>query len=292
MTSFQICSHRASLHCSLWGDDPDASVVWQKTYSFLSSQGIASETYRIASGIGNRRKHRDILKEMSPEEIRTEVSLDPTSGFTIPDGTGSRPQIISYSPTPLDGGFQSFSISSRDADKLPDDWYGMVCDISSMVSLVAAKAQVIYYSAWQNCEDIDRYAKQFGSTEHFKQYEKGDPPVNRMVLDTSTNPGRNQMKNGCPMGVSAEMWLGPAFWRFAPCKKEDVLAADFFLKVCDTPEFLYLKSWPHPFTRPDGEQGRVQQKLWRLLFHEDCEWPPGSGGISDEPIGGPPELMP
>ena len=63
-------------------------------------------------------------------------------------------------------------------------------------------------------------------------------------------------------------------------------------EVRDTPHYLYLKSWPHPFTRPDGEQGRVQQKLWRLLFHEDCEWPPGSGGISDTPVGGPPELMP
>ena len=74
-------------------------------------------------------------------------------------------------------------------------------------------------------------------------------------------------------------------------KKEDVIASDFFLEVLDTPHFLYLKSWSHPFTRPDGEQGRVQQKLWRLLFHEDCEWPPGSGGISDVPVGGPPELM-
>ena len=71
-----------------------------------------------------------------------------------------------------------------------------------------------------------------------------------------------------------------------------MLAADFFIERRDTPHYLYLKCWPHPFTRPDGEQGRVQQKLWRLLYHEDCEWPPGSGGISDEPVGGPPELMP
>ena len=115
----------------------------------------------------------------------------------------------------------------------------------------------------------------------------------RILLDTSLNPGRyivddkNQFR-----AVPADLWLGPHFWDYAPCTKEEVLAADFFIEKRDTPHYLYLKSWPHPFTRPDGEQGRVQQKLWRLLFKEDCEWPPGSGGISEEPVGGPPELMP
>lgn len=36
----------------------------------------------------------------------------------------------------------------------------------------------------------------------------------------------------------------------------------------------------------------MQQRLWKLFFHEDCEWPPGSGTICDEPMYGPPELMP
>jgi hypothetical protein len=29
-----------------------------------------------------------------------------------------------------------------------------------------------------------------------------------------------------------------------------------------------------------------------LFFQEDCEWPPGSGTICEEPMYGPPELMP
>lgn len=91
---------------------------------------------------------------------------------------------------------------------------------------------------------------------------------------------------------TAEMWLGPHFWQYAKCTKEEALAADFFIEKRDTPNFLYLKSWPEPFTRPDGEQGRQQQRLWKLFFNEDCEWPPGNGGICDEPMYGPPELMP
>jgi hypothetical protein len=36
----------------------------------------------------------------------------------------------------------------------------------------------------------------------------------------------------------------------------------------------------------------MQQRLWKIFFQEDCEWPPGSGIICDEPMYGPPELMP
>lgn len=113
------------------------------------------------------------------------------------------------------------------------------------------------------------------------------------MIDISLNPGRvKELFLGIRFLASAEMWLGPHFWHHAKCTKEEALAADFFIEKRDTPHFLYLKCWPQPFTRPDGEQGRMQQRLWKLFFHEDCEWPPGSGAICDEPMYGPPELMP
>ncbi len=115
----------------------------------------------------------------------------------------------------------------------------------------------------------------------------------REMIDVSMNPGRRrELIKGIYFLPSAEMWLGPCFWQYAKCTKEEAMAADFFLEVRDTPHFLYLKSWSKPFTRPDGEQGRQQQRIWKLFFHENCEWPPGSGGISEEPMYGPPELMP
>jgi hypothetical protein len=92
-------------------------------------------------------------------------------------------------------------------------------------------------------------------------------------LDTSTNPGRNDKINGGPAMVAADMWLGPAFWKYAPCHKEEVISQPW-LKVRDTEHFLHINSFPEPFTRPDGEQGEIQRKLWRLLFHSDCQWPP------------------
>jgi hypothetical protein len=151
------------------------------------------------------------------------------------------------------------------------------------------------YAAWQNAENLPTYETNYGPIPpgfFFKAIPSDGISPSRQVLDISKNPGRYKaIAPGLYFSPSSEMWLGSHFWQFSKCSKEEVLAADFLLEVRDTPYFLYLKSWPQPFTRPDGEQGRVQQKLWQLLFHEDCEWPPGSGGISDEPVYGPPALM-
>ena len=107
------------------------------------------------------------------------------------------------------------------------------------------------------------------------------------------NPGRpKELGERTRFYPTAEMWLGPHFWQYAKCTKEEALAADFWLETRDTPHYTYFKCWPAAFTRPDGEQGRMQQRLWRLFFHEDCEWPPGSGTICDEPMYGPRELWP
>jgi len=174
----------------------------------------------------------------------------------------------------------------------------MIEALASKTEIYSALQTNARYAGWQNKKVLSQWPKSWGPVPegYRRRLEQGvlaralsEPPV---YLDISLNPGRVANSVDMPVEVAAEMWLGPAFWSYAACSKADVLAADFILEKRDTPHFLYIKSWPHPFTRPDGEQGRVQQKLWRLLFNEDCEWPPGSGGISDEPVGGPPELMP
>jgi hypothetical protein len=149
------------------------------------------------------------------------------------------------------------------------------------------------YSGWQSCSRPDAYQRQYGSTEGFRFIADLPPPLSSIQrLDISKNPGSGRTISGETFVIAAEMWLGPHFWQYAKCTKEEAMAADFFIEKRDTPHFLYLKCWPEPFTRPDGEQGRMQQRLWKLFFQEDCEWPPGSGSICDEPMFGPPELMP
>ena len=156
----------------------------------------------------------------------------------------------------------------------------------------------VRYEAWQGASELHSFYENFygavpadARRSVLKSIDGIGP--DRVFIDIKTNPGRTkELIPNIDFHPTAEMWLGPHFWKYAKCTKEEALAADFFIEMRDTPHYLYLKCWPQPFTRPDGKQGRIQQLLWKLFFHEDCEWPPGSGTICDEPMYGPPELMP
>lgn len=261
--------------------------------AFTQDAGITTRRFTITRGLGKRRKSRDPEALLSIDEIREEIELDDTNSFWVRGGELPVQSAI-YFPTPLDGGLQRINVAATISGEFPG-WHQLAEPLSRQPQMLLAYTFNQPYTGWQHCSDIATYKRLYGSTDGFlirelEPLNNESPPRTR--LDLSLNPGRGGINGLLPQRVAAELWLGSSFWQLAPCKKEEVLAADFFLEVRDTPNFLYLKSWPRPFTRPDGEQGRVQQKLWRLLFHEDCEWPPGSGGISDVAVGGPPELMP
>ncbi|MFO1440443.1 MAG: hypothetical protein U1F81_19140 [Verrucomicrobiaceae bacterium] len=188
----------------------------------------------------------------------------------------------------------TLAVVATPGEKFPSSWKNLIEQLAALHPIRIAKQYEFLYSRWQNTIRLDLWKEAWGQVPAYKRTTKTIPSadITHTWLDISQNPGRSVDSELNHYFVAAEMWLGPGFWSYASCTKEEVLAADFFIEKRDTPHYLYLKSWPHPFTRPDGEQGRVQQKLWRLLYKQDCEWPPGSGGISDVPVGGPPELMP
>ena len=247
-----------------------------------------------------------------PEELRSELTIKlPVEevekvmlarglvGFQIYAGSGSRGVeyfLVDYRSARKD--CQMGCYFEKDA-KAPACWNSLIEGISSKHSVVGGWQYMNLYQSWQ-CGDIkDRfYEERWGRLP--PGYRTWTEPVpgpiaqpDRVFIDVSQNPGRS--KKLLPQVIfkaTAEMWLGPHFWEHAKCTKVDVLKADFFMEKRDTPGYLYLKCWPEPFSRPDGEQGRMQQRLWKLFFHEDCEWPPGSGTICNEPKYGPPELMP
>ncbi|MBK1814052.1 hypothetical protein JIN84_00325 [Luteolibacter yonseiensis] len=182
--------------------------------------------------------------------------------------------------------------------KSPDNW-SILCDILlTRWPSIGAWQYLISYQAWQwDSLKSDFYEFRNGTfPPGYRTYPEPNfcgPFEPRIFIDISKNPGRcKELIPGVNFYPTAEMWLGPHFWQYAKCTKEDALAADFFIEKRDTPNYLYLRCWPTAFTRPDGEQGRMQQRLWKLFFHEDCEWPPGSGTICDEPMYGPAALLP
>jgi hypothetical protein len=280
-----------SLSAKITKSDLDAALMWRHLSPFLLKASSSPIEFTVSGSPLIKKALGRQEKILVPDEIDRLIKKYPTEYISL-IGIGPTSRKLALS----DYSEKTNTRSIRFAGTYEELGHEMklvaedLCKWSNPLVIIQTKLGL--YNAWQNTKNIKSFENQFGSIDGFKIVPLGPPPVDFPSLDILMNPGREWPDGIMDCCVNADMWLGPRFWEFAPCKKEEVMAADFFLEKREMPNCLYLKSWQHPFTRPDGEQGRIQQKLWRLLFHQDCEWPPGSGGISDEPIGGPPEFMP
>jgi hypothetical protein len=237
--------------------------------------------------------------KLSPNQVAHTIDERDLSGFRVDSGKYNDSLGFSLiQPNHVNCDCADLRCHVGNAASAPNDWHPVIQKISLRFPTIGGWQWHHYYQCWQwnKCVELG-YERNFGTIPpgFHRVYEPSIDGIGpgRTLLDISLNPGRpKQLFPTINFYPTAEMWLGPHFWQYAVCTKEEALDADFFLEKKDTPHYLYLKCWPEPFTRPDGEQGRMQQRLWKLFFNEDCEWPPGSGTICDEPMYGPPELMP
>jgi len=283
-------------------DIPEPMVdVWRNLTSFLKDHECLPKKFELMQIVG----HPDHLQseqrlKLTADEVESTIIERNLNGFWVDAGrfpeTGTTYSLTSGK----ESGRQSVLRCYADIGaKVPDDWTELIETALVRWPGIGAWQFDLRYQSWQwstNFEDYERWhgSRPPGLRTHIRKAIPGFAPDTEMI-DISLNPGRpKELLVGINFYPTAEMWLGPHFWKFAKCTREEALAADFFLEKRDTPHFLYLKSWPEPFSRPDGEQGRQQRRLWNLFFGEDCEWPPGAGpgNICDEPRFGPPELMP
>ena len=271
--------------------------VWRCVAELIETSGHGEVRYVVGTYLNAKRKS---ALERPVREVEAILRDDDDIGFTVlTDGYDTWITYDGARRSPISNAALHHNRLSANIGGLCD-WAPLIERLAEMAPLCDARVGLGLYNAWQSRHKPADYERLgFGSASGFPLISDELPPPFQggYEIDTWKNPGmtrRRQTKGGYPFSamIGAEMWLGPDFWQHAGCTKADVLASEIFIEKRDTPHYLYVKSWPHPFTRPDGEQGCVQQKLWRLLFNEDCEWPPGSGGISDVPVGGPPELMP
>ena len=255
------------------------SGLWELFASHLEKNGCLHPEWQVL--------HRPSMRDLTvpPCEVGKAVEEQNWTGFFISTRFSQNKEIMfrlepmypSGAPRPSQG--YSLTLTYQDGAVVPDNWDAFIIRCLDSYLSFGATLTATRYMAWQCTPILDGYETRYGPLPPgFRRIIKkcmDGMEEDRIFLDTSMNPGRyvlddkNQFR-----AVTADLWLGAHFWDYAPCTKEAVLASDIFLEKRDTPHYLYLKSWPHPFTRPDGEQGRVQQKLWRLLFKEDCEWPP------------------
>ena len=246
------------------------------------SAGAASDSYSWRLHGSRRHRNRNEDEVLPGDGILRVLEFGETGAFTAYASRGMRRQEISLTGPYPRTSWQHFVAGSQIPELHPGNWNPLIDRISGLGCLMMGTVLDREYSSWQRCDNPRLYAELFGSTDGFPLIRIApNPPFPAEIrLDTSWNPGRVQIVNDGPARVAADMWLGPAFWTYAPCTKEEVLA-QHWIEVRDTENYLYIKAYPEPFTRPDGEQGEIQRRLWQLLFHSDCRWPPSGSQFTD-----------
>jgi hypothetical protein len=265
---------------------------WEALCQCLKEQQALPKVFLLSQLAGHERSQQseeDLM--LAPEEIAKIILARQLTAFSV--NTGYAETSVAYLLH-----HNSFHCRVENNGKSVASWRTFVGQIATRFPTIGSWMPFGPYQGWQSVRSPDSYKRGTygplppGFKTRYEPDKYGIGP-GQTLFEDAFNPGRTKVvDHRCIFYPTAEMWLGPHFWQYAKCTKEEALAADFWLETRETAHFSYFRCWPMAFTRPDGEQGRMQQRLWKLFFHEDCEWPPGSGSICDEPLYGPPELMP
>lgn len=267
-----MISRKLHFEISFPGVPVPVKDLWLALMGYLEVWQSLPEKFQISQITG----HDESIKSeqalfLKPSEVSEVISSRRLDGFRI--HTGYSEDSVAYSLSHAkELGRQSVLLCRLEANAAaPSDWTGLIEGISVLWPTIGAWQFNKYYRSWQSSSSIAGYERRYGEmpplvkTYTVKSVDGIGP--DREFIEFSTNPGRSkEILPTIRFSPSGEMWLGPHFWQYAACTKEEILGADFFLEKRETPHFLYLKSWPEPFTRPDGEQGRVQQKLWSVVI--------------------------
>lgn len=157
-----------------------------------------------------------------------------------------------------------------------DAWMAPWCQLQSFRH---ARVYDEDYDRWQNAEDPLEYTSAGRPYGHLPLRSNGlRPPLNRVVIDTSCNPGRRRLRAGYVEALGAVMWLGPKFWGLTGADRGQVLGAKR-LQCREVPNgVLRVQAAQLPFTLESNESGTLQEQMRSLLF------PSGGGGRSTEHV--------
>jgi len=114
------------------------------------------------------------------------------------------------------------SISTEfETNILWDEW---ITSISGQVKIIQAWLVDADYDYWQNAEDPLQYTSQGRPWEHLAKRSNGlPPPLEKIIIDTSHNPGYRQFCMGYLVAIGSVMWLGDDFWSLVGSNKNNVV---------------------------------------------------------------------
>jgi hypothetical protein len=148
-----------------------------------------------------------------------------------------------------------------------DDAWDWVRPFISMSSFRNAWVYDAEYHYWQNAKDPRLFSSVGRSYAGLPMKSNGlPPPLERMIIDTTHNPGRRIIRQGYVEAVGAVMWLGNGFWSLTGARKEDVLAANWIKNIILAEGVVRIQTADTPFITAEGLSGKLQEKLRALLF--------------------------
>ena len=170
----------------------------------------------------------------------------------------------------------------------PLDWDRWVASLAGRCEVVMGVVSNSEYHRWQNADSPESFEQAGRPHDHLPKYRFVNPPHDRVMIDTSVNPGhrtarsfadcyrsegmsRRGMRN-LPAGtaydetVGTVMWLGNEFFSRTGADPAAVRAADW-LDVTDfVPGILRVQAQEACFTSDSGSEAKLQWQLRDLLF--------------------------
>ena len=146
-----------------------------------------------------------------------------------------------------------------------DDWLAPFLDIGGFVQ---AWLTDVEYDYWQNAKDQLQYKSANRSYAHLPMKTNGlPPPLNRLEIDISDNPGRSIIRTGYREAVGSKMWLSSLFWHLVgTVPKEKLLSAEGFVVQQVSSEIIKVITAESCFC--DKSTERIQRKLRSILYNE------------------------
>ncbi len=122
------------------------------------------------------------------------------------------------------------------------------------------------YSFWQNAADPLQYQAAGRSVAGLPMISNGLPkPLQKLVIDTSANPGRRIFRVGYIEMIGHVMWFGPRFWALAGLSRRQDLLACADLRTSEMRHGI-LRTIASEDAFADESSTDIQNLLRALLF--------------------------
>lgn len=146
------------------------------------------------------------------------------------------------------------------------DWRVLALNLAPTGSFVLARSYNVHHDHWQNASDPLEFEVVGQTITGLPMRDNGlPPPLARLMVDTSQNPGRRVLRDGYVEAVGHAMWLGPGYFLRVPGADIAAIMSADGLRVSELASGLVeIVASEEPFTddTPDG----IQEGLRRLLF--------------------------